>query len=321
MVPVLRRLQRRPNLGTCNRTNNRQSLVFLSHYHRVERVRVYHSVVSRVNETNRSTIRQQQQDREYSTTRSKSYSYFPTSLLPRSRQSFFRPTITSTPLRYFSSGFDGGNDGMDDDLGKRKLMSFDGADGDYGYIPTAHDFSDEDDQDGDDDDRYEDDDEEDDGYFDEDDEDYIDPDEESKRQREMRKLELKKEFQNKKGRGWSDDMDMEEVLMSNLQFEDLQDWTRDWISQTSRDRVQIHPDKIPTLSQLARLPLPPKTHVHPGHGNPKEYTAHRRRVIFKHISEAVRKKAEPMMDYIQSLETWDAKQDAVDKLFEGKGTN
>ncbi|KAL7567026.1 hypothetical protein ACA910_019949 [Epithemia clementina (nom. ined.)] len=159
-----------------------------------------------------------------------------------------------------------------------------------------------------------DDDDEEDG---DDDDDFYDADIQRRRAREEAILERKREYENKKTRGWIDDMKaMEEVYMANPSLEDLPDWTPDCVSQTSRDRVKIHPDKIPSLTQLSQLPLPLPVYKNPGHGYTKEYTGHRRRMIYNKVLAGVRAKAKPRVEQIQTLPTWEEKQIAVDKLFE-----
>jgi len=73
---------------------------------------------------------------------------------------------------------------------------------------------------------------------------------------------------------------------------------------------------IPTLSDLAKLALPPPPFPHPGHGATKEYAKLRRRAHYEHIRAEVSKLAEPRIAAILSRSTWQEKQDAVDDLFE-----
>ena len=232
---------------------------------------------------------------------------------------FLWPWSTTTPsrgvdenrsriqCRYFARKI-GLNDEYDDDsfdVGRNRkdgqrpnLMSFDSGDDYYG-----NDFFDSSDDDEDDEE--------------DDDDDYLSPEMDAVRAREEAVLERKKVFENKKGRGWSDDLEeLEEALMANQKIEDLPQWTPECVSRTSRERVNVYPEKIPTLTALARLPLPMRTHPNPGEGFTKEYTLYRRDAIFKHVKKCVRAKAEARVMSIQSLRTWDEKQEAVDKLFE-----
>jgi len=68
---------------------------------------------------------------------------------------------------------------------------------------------------------------------------------------------------------------------------------------------------------LAQMALPPPPPPHPGHeGKAKEYAAARRKIHYKHIEQQVQALAQPRVATIFALPTWQAKQDAVDELFE-----
>eukprot|EP00522_Entomoneis_paludosa_P015801 CAMPEP_0172453632 /NCGR_PEP_ID=MMETSP1065-20121228/10858_1 /TAXON_ID=265537 /ORGANISM="Amphiprora paludosa, Strain CCMP125" /LENGTH=928 /DNA_ID=CAMNT_0013205819 /DNA_START=149 /DNA_END=2935 /DNA_ORIENTATION=- len=130
------------------------------------------------------------------------------------------------------------------------------------------------------------------------------------------RMDRKQQFADKKGRGWDDTWEIPEILSSTLTLEDLPEWTPECVSPTSRERVKLFPEKIPTIAQLARMPLPEQVHPHPGHGFPRAYAFQRDRALSERVAKAVRTKAAPKLDYIQSLTTYEDKQNAVDELFE-----
>ena len=132
-----------------------------------------------------------------------------------------------------------------------------------------------------------------------------------------RRIDKKKMFANKTGRGWhNEDWYIPEVLSSTLSAEDLPDWTPKDVSKISLERIQVHPDKIPTISTLARIPLPPPVYPHPGHGYARMYGVHRNRVLAQRVAERAQALARPHMERIQALPTFEEKQIAVDELFE-----
>jgi small subunit ribosomal protein S29 len=75
-------------------------------------------------------------------------------------------------------------------------------------------------------------------------------------------------------------------------------------------------DGVPTLGTLSSLALPPPPPAHPALGNPKPYVKHRKHAIFDSIYAKVEKIAEPKMEKILAMDDWDAKQKAIDELFE-----
>jgi hypothetical protein len=75
-------------------------------------------------------------------------------------------------------------------------------------------------------------------------------------------------------------------------------------------------DGVPTIDKLAALELPPSTVPHPALGNPHPYLKHRKKMIYNNIYNKVVEVAEPMVAFIQSMETWEEKQSAIDDLFE-----
>jgi hypothetical protein len=149
--------------------------------------------------------------------------------------------------------------------------------------------------------------------------DYLDDmviDDDGREEERLRKEELKEEIDAKKGRGWTDPWDLQEIYESKVDFEQLPDWSPSLVSRISQERVQIHPDKIPTLQSLARLPLPPPPAPHPGHGHAKVYALYRKRAQYKYLLGKVTAMAELRIGPIQALANWEEKQDAVDALFE-----
>ena len=75
-------------------------------------------------------------------------------------------------------------------------------------------------------------------------------------------------------------------------------------------------DGVPTLEKMSEIALPKSAPKHPALGEAKKYVKHRKDVIFQAIYDAVEEFAKPQMERILSLEDWNAKQDAIDKLFE-----
>jgi small subunit ribosomal protein S29 len=153
-----------------------------------------------------------------------------------------------------------------------------------------------------------------------------------------RRAEVRAELVHKQGRGWSDPWDLAATYASTDGMEALPDWSAALVSRVSRERVQIYngatdttsaaaddtpkaaaaPPCIPTLTQLATLPLPPPPHVHPGHGGTtKAYALARQRHIISYVAAQVAELAAPRVAAIQTLQSWEDKQDAVDALFEG----
>lgn len=130
------------------------------------------------------------------------------------------------------------------------------------------------------------------------------------------RMKRRKEFANRKGRGWEDTWEDHEILSLTYTYDDLPDWTPECVSPTSQERIQILPEKIPTVEHLARLPLPQHVHPHPGHGYPRAYAFHRDKLLAKNIAAKVRTLAEPKLVAIQSLSSIEEKQNAVDELFE-----
>jgi hypothetical protein len=154
-----------------------------------------------------------------------------------------------------------------------------------------------------------------------------------------RRAEVRAELAHKQGRGWSDPWDLAATYASTDGMEALPDWSAALVSRVARERVQVYtghsratertaddtskavtaaPPCIPTLTQLASLPLPPPPHVHPGHGGTtKAYALARQRHIISYVAAQVAELAAPRVAAIQTLTSWEDKQDAVDALFEG----
>ena len=104
--------------------------------------------------------------------------------------------------------------------------------------------------------------------------------------------------------------------MSLQTADDLPEWSPEYVSRISQERVKIHPDGIPTLSVLANMSLPSEACPHPGLGQTKEYAAYRKEYHYKYIEGRVFEIAPPMVERIVKLKSWQDKQDAVDELFE-----
>lgn len=140
--------------------------------------------------------------------------------------------------------------------------------------------------------------------------------EEEKRRRAE---DIRESLKQKKGRGWTDPWDLDEMLESNLDFDTLPDWAPSLVSRVSQERVQVYSkdnSTIPTLQDLAMMPLPSPPPPHPGLGQTKAYALNRKRSQYKHILDRVIAMADPKIESIQALPEWQDKQDAVDVLFE-----
>lgn len=75
-------------------------------------------------------------------------------------------------------------------------------------------------------------------------------------------------------------------------------------------------DGVPTLSELAKLTLPPSPPPHPALGDPKPYLKYRKNMIRTYVKDAVIKFAEPKVTDILAINDWNDKQSAIDELFE-----
>ncbi len=104
--------------------------------------------------------------------------------------------------------------------------------------------------------------------------------------------------------------------MSLQTADDLPDWSPEYVSRISQERVKLHPDGIPTLSVLASMSLPPEASPHPGLGQAKDYAEYRKEYHYNYIAGRVFAIAQPKVERIVKLKTWEEKQDAVDELFE-----
>jgi hypothetical protein len=118
-----------------------------------------------------------------------------------------------------SRHFSGRNeDDMEDlDAEKQKAKSFSASDMEF-YNPD--DFDDEDDEDEDEAARL---------------------DEENRRKQE----EIQRELDTRTGRPWTDPWKItEEQWMSTTTYEDLTDWSPEYVSRISQERVKIHPGRF-----------------------------------------------------------------------------
>jgi len=133
----------------------------------------------------------------------------------------------------------------------------------------------------------------------------------------LKDAEIRAELEKKTGRGWTDELDLEEMMNSTEIFADLPDWSPRFVSRISNDRIQVYPDKIPTLDALAILPLQPPPPPNPGLGQRKAYALYRKRALYQNILKSVRELVhEDRLASIRALESWEDKQDAVDDLFD-----
>lgn len=87
-------------------------------------------------------------------------------------------------------------------------------------------------------------------------------------------------------------------------------------SNSNFNIIVSHKDGIPTLDTLAKMNLPTSYPSHPARGDPQPYLKHRKRTIKDNIYKAVVEAGKPRVEKILSMEDWNAKQDAIDVLFE-----
>ena len=139
---------------------------------------------------------------------------------------------------------------------------------------------------------------------------------ESQSDESLRHKKVRDELDSRTGRGWTDPWEItEDNWSSQLEFDDLPDWTPDSASKLSRERLKILEGGVPTLAELSKISLPPPPPPHPSSAA-KEYAAHRRRLQYKYILGRVASLAKVEVARIEKLATWEEKQDAVDELFE-----
>lgn len=131
----------------------------------------------------------------------------------------------------------------------------------------------------------------------------------------------REEFRQKKGRGWSDPWNIEEMIDAGTTLENIPDWSPTHVSRISAERVKVFTKDdnktvaIPTLTEIAAMALPSPPDPHPAE-NAKIFALRRKRRQYKYIAAKVRIMAEPKVKEIQKMDDWDAKQEAVDILFE-----
>lgn len=134
---------------------------------------------------------------------------------------------------------------------------------------------------------------------------------------EAKRKAIRDELDSRSGRLWKDRWELtDDDWSSGRSYDDLPLWTEEICSRVSRERVRVHPDGVPTLGVLASLALPTPPPLPPALGNPKSYVKHRKKAMYDAIYDRVQKFAEPKVEKILAMEDWDAKQEAIDDLFE-----
>lgn len=133
-------------------------------------------------------------------------------------------------------------------------------------------------------------------------------------QDEARRQAIRLELDKKTGRGWTDPWDLDELMDSRMEYDDLPDWSPDLVSRTSQERLKVQP--ILSLVALAEMNLPSPPPPSPGQGYTKMYALHRQRTQYRTVCEQVEASAASRLPAIQALPSWEDKQDAVDELFE-----
>lgn len=152
-----------------------------------------------------------------------------------------------------------------------------------------------------------------------DDNDGEDDDESKEREEEEKRQAVRDEIDSRTGRLWTDPWEItDEDWMSTTTLEDLPDWTTDIVSRISKERVNVHPDGIPTLKEIVKTAdiLPPSYPQHPASGNPKPYLKYRKQLQYQAVYNAVSELAQPHVESIMDMDSWEQKQNAVDELFE-----
>lgn len=148
-------------------------------------------------------------------------------------------------------------------------------------------------------------------------EDDEDDDEKIDAEYQRKQEEIRRELDSRTGRGWTDPWHISEEQWMSLQtYDDLPEWSPEFVSRISQERVKVYSEGIPILSVLASMSLPPEACPHPGLGKTKEYAAYRKEVHYRHIAQKAQELAKPKVERILKLKTWEEKQDAVDELFE-----
>ncbi|GAX18558.1 hypothetical protein FisN_10Hh241 [Fistulifera solaris] len=131
---------------------------------------------------------------------------------------------------------------------------------------------------------------------------------------EARRQAVRLALDKKTGRGWTDPWDLDELMDSRMEYDDLPDWSPDLVSRTSQERLQVQ--SIPSLTALTQMNLPSPPPPSPGQGYTKVYALQRQRKQHEIIREQVEASALSRLPAIQALPSWEEKQDAVDELFE-----
>lgn len=151
-------------------------------------------------------------------------------------------------------------------------------------------------------------------------EDDDDEDEDAKLAAEYRRKqeEIQKELDSRTGREWTDPWAIKpEQWASSQTFDELPEWSPEYVSRISQERVKLHPDGIPSLAALATMPLPAQASPHPTLGKAKTYAAYRKKTHSEYVAGLVANAAPARLERILKLTSWEEKQDAVDELYEG----
>jgi hypothetical protein len=132
---------------------------------------------------------------------------------------------------------------------------------------------------------------------------------------DKRVQKVRDELDTRTGRGWSDPWEISETeWAAPTEHDDLPDWTPANASKLSMERVSV--GGVPTLSELSKMVLPPPPPPHPSSKDAKLFAAARKQHQYKYILSRVAATVKPSLEEIKKLPTWEAKQDAVDELFE-----
>uniref|UniRef100_A0A7S2XP72 Small ribosomal subunit protein mS29 n=1 Tax=Attheya septentrionalis TaxID=420275 RepID=A0A7S2XP72_9STRA len=137
--------------------------------------------------------------------------------------------------------------------------------------------------------------------------------------REKAASQKRDELDKKTGRGWTDPWEIkDEDWMEGKCFDDFEEWNPSMASRISLERVQVHPDGVPTLEVLASLALPSPPALHPGHGSgAKPYVVQRKQNQYKEIQDAIQGLvSSERLEQIFKIVDWDDKQQAIDILYE-----
>lgn len=142
---------------------------------------------------------------------------------------------------------------------------------------------------------------------------------EAEREREEdRQRAVRDELDRRTGRGWTDPWEIkEDEWYKDRGWDDTPDWTTEFCSRVSKERLNVMDDGVPTLETVAHTAVPPGRLPHPADvKNKAEYIRDRARRRWKSLRAGIEELAGDEVERILAMEDWQDKQDAVDVLYE-----